>query len=114
MYFFRSNITEEDATVDSIGYIIAVIVIILIGNFYVLVIRPAKNRRPVKKARDNDTVIAQQREIYIHRQEREQEEAARRVALQNRTLELYDQVRKQAKSAENEPEAEEAPGDDLN
>ena len=83
-----------------VGYLVAVIMILLLGNAFFFYRNYKKNRKPtVRSTPEEKAVIYREHEIQ-RRLDREQEESARYVELRNKTLALYEQVRKNAEAAE--------------
>lgn len=80
-----------------LGYLIAIIVFVIVGNFFLLFKRHKGDRKPSKKPALSESAASRIRDREIQRRiDREQEDAARRVDLRNKTFELYEQVRKNA------------------
>jgi len=92
----------------ALGSILAVVFLVIILNFIMLFLRLKRDRirRPSKDVMD-EKKAAEWREKEIKRRlDREQEEAAERVELRNKTLALYEEVRvrgnlRDQKAAEN-------------
>ena len=82
------------------GYLIAVIVIILLGNALFFYQHYKRNRKPVVRSTTEEKAALYREHEIQRRIDREQEEAARHVELRNKTLALYEQVRKNAEAAE--------------
>ena len=80
------------------------IVIILVFAFLILMIvyilysKGKKNRKAQEKSKADYKNTLMRHEHLKRRLENEQDEAARRVELRNKTLEMYEQVRLQAES----------------
>ena len=82
------------------GYLLVVILIILIGNAFFFYRQYKRNRKPyVRSTPEEKAAIYRAHEIQ-RRLDREQEDAAKQVELRNKTLALYEQVRKNAEAAE--------------
>jgi len=81
-----------------ITFIIAVVFFILAANFFMLYRRLRRNRSGKSgKPAMEEKEAAKRRDREIQRRlDLEQEDAARSVELRNKTLELYEQVRKNA------------------
>ena len=79
-------------------YLFAILGILIVANFYFLYKRSRKSRNVGKEATARREETVKRHDALIRRLDREQEEAARRVELRNKTLEMYDQVRKQAQA----------------
>ena len=85
-------------------FLLTIIFLVISINFFMLY-RRLRRDRPGKigKAAMQEKEAAEWRGREIQRRlDREQEEAAKRVELRNKTFELYDQVRKKAAAAEKE------------
>ena len=80
------------------SYIYAIIGIIIAGNFYMLFRRSKKNRNSKKDAAAKRAAVTKNHDYLVRKLDFEQKEAARRVELRNKTLEMYKQVRKNAES----------------
>jgi low temperature requirement protein LtrA len=97
-----------------VGSIIAIIVFVLLMNLYMVYFRNM-NRRKSKKSSHIPTTYIGHFDDYKLSYEHEQADYARRVALQNRTFELFEQVRRDAaarEAAEASGGAAAAAGDD--
>jgi len=79
-----------------LGYIIAVIVVILAGNVVLIVMRQRRNRSEAKESREDRLAAARWHDEMVRNNDREQEDAEKYVKLRNRTLEMYEQVRRDA------------------
>ena len=87
---------------NTFSFLLAIICLILVINAIMLYRRVRKDRNPkiVKKAMsEKEAVLQRDKEIW-RRLDNEQEQAARQVELRNKTLELYEQVRKNAEAEE--------------
>jgi len=85
-----------------LGSLIGIVFIVIAINFVMLYIRFKRDfpKKTSKKILEEDEAVII-REKAIHQKiEREQEEAERRVILQNKTLELYERVRRDADKKE--------------
>ena len=85
-------------------YLFAVIGILVIANLYFLLKRSKKSRNVGKDAAAQRAATVKRHDALIRKLDYEQRDAARRVELRNKTLEMYDQVRKQAESGVNPQE----------
>ena len=83
-------------------YLLLIIGIVLVGNFYIFYSRYKKNSASAKRDIDSRNIAERHHEELKRRLDREQEDAARRVELRNKTLEMYEQVRRQAENPEDE------------
>ena len=84
------------------GSFIALFFIFLLFNVVLIFSKSRKARQQMKQIKD-ERVAAQKREETIKDDlSKEQKDAERRIMLQNRTFELYDQVRKNAAEESNE------------
>jgi len=85
-----------------IGPLIAIVFIVIAANLFIVFRRLKTN--PVRKAGKpviNEEEAAMLRDSEIQRRfQQEFEDDLRRVELRNKTLELYEQVRREAKDAE--------------
>lgn len=84
------------------AYIVAIVFFVIALNFFFLYMRLKKDRyRKTGKVAIEEEKAAKLREKEIQRRlNREQEDAARFIELRNKTLDLYDQVRKRANERE--------------
>lgn len=82
------------------AYLLAIIFLVIAANFFVW-LRQSKNlRKPVKRSM-SEAKAAELRHLEIQRRfELEQKDAVERIELRNKTLALYEQVRKQAEAEE--------------
>jgi len=78
------------------GYLVAIIFLVIIGNFFLLYKRFKRDRKPVVKPVDRQIAYEARHEEIQRIFDREQEEAERYIELRNKTFELYDQVRRNA------------------
>ena len=81
-------------------YLFAIIGILVVANFYLLFRRNKKGRNVGRKAVSERVASIKRHDDLVRKLDLEQEEASRRVELRNKTFEMYDQVRKNAESAE--------------
>ena len=82
------------------GSFVALFFIFLLFNVVLIFARSRKARQQMKQIKD-ERIAAQKREAAIKGDlSKEQEDAERRIELQNKTFELYDQVRKNAAQKE--------------
>ena len=96
---------KEDLAVNNMhAVIIAVVFFVVAINFYMLFVRLRKDRRPkIDRAAPGEAEASKWRDKeIIRRLDSEQADAARRVELRNKTLGLYEQVRRNAADRENE------------
>ena len=87
---------------SSHAILIAVVFFIVAINFFLLFLRLRRDRNPETKgkaAEENEAVKWRANAIQ-RRLHNELEDSARRVELRNKTLDLYEQVRKKAAEAE--------------
>ena len=96
---------QED---QKMPFLLAIIGFVILLNIYMLIMRRKKNRNPKKGATSQRESHVRHHEDLVRRLEREQEDAARHVELRNKTLEMYEMVRKQAEAQELEQEEEQA------
>ena len=81
-------------------YIIIVVVLLVIVNFYMLYKRRKYSQNVGKRATaDRIRTVRKQNEL-IRRLDSEQEEAEKYVELRNKTLEMYEQVRRESAASE--------------
>ena len=80
------------------GSLVAIVFIVIAVNFIMLFYRFRRDfpKKPGKKAMDEAKAVIIRDKAILQMIEREQEEAIRRTELQNKTLDLYAQVRKRA------------------
>ena len=83
--------------------VLAVLMFMVVANFAIMLIRNRARPRDEKGAADDSKQSVQRHDNLVRKLDTEQEEAAKYVERRNRTLELYDEVRKQH---ENEDEKE--------
>ena len=85
-----------------VGSIIAIVIIVVLGNLFMVFrrFRNIKLSRTRKPAMDEQKAELIRSRAIQSRLEREQDEAKRRVELRNKTLELYEQVRRNAAARE--------------
>ena len=80
------------------GYLFVIVAIVIAVNFYMFSLRRKKSRGAAKR-RDEERAQTQKRHEDLKRRlDYEQQDAARRIALRNKTFELYDIVRRQAEA----------------
>ena len=87
-------------------YLFIVIAILVVVNFYMLFKRNRKSRNIGKEASKEREESVKRYDNLVRKLSHEQEEAARRVELQNKTFDMYDQVRRHAAETETEHEHE--------
>ena len=85
-----------------LGSLIAIVFIVIAINFVMLYIRlkrdfPKKTTKNILE--ENEAAVIRDRAIH-QKIEREQEDAEQRVMLRNKTLELYEEVRRNAEKNE--------------
>ena len=69
------------------------IALLAAGNLFILVQRARKNRNVGKDATEDRIATVRHHDSLVRQLDREQEEAAKYVELQNRMFELFEQVR---------------------
>ena len=86
---------------------VAIVFIVIAINFFVLFLRFKKNRfhKIVTPAKEEKEAALLRDRVIMNRLQCEQDEAARYVELRNKTLDLYEQVRRNAAAAEAEAQA---------
>ena len=84
----------------NVGSFIALVFIFLLFNVVLIFSKSRKSRQFMKKIKEDRVAAQKHEETLKGNLNREQKEAERKLELQNKTFELYDQVRKQA--AEND------------
>ena len=77
-------------------YFLVMVVLIIIANAFILVRRNKKTRYMRKDAEAERKKLELQHDNLVRKLDREQEEAAKRVELRNKTFDMYEQVRKNA------------------
>jgi len=85
-----------------IGSAVAIIGIIIVGNFYFWRKRYLRDIRPVKRSTPESVSLELRHKELQRRFEREQEDAIEFIEKRRKTHELYDQVRRQAEATEKE------------
>jgi len=85
-------------------YLFAIIGLLVVLNFYMLFRRSRKGRNVGKDATAERIATAKHHDDLVRRLDREQEEAARHVELRNKTLEMYEQARRQGEANEQDEE----------
>ena len=85
------------------AYILAIVIFVIVLNFIMLFhrLRRDRYRRPGKAAVEEEKAAEWREKELQRRLDREQEDFAMRVELRNKTLELYEQVRRSAAEREN-------------
>ena len=91
---------------ESMPYLFTVIAILVIVNLYMLFRRRNKSRKVGKDAAAERIAMVKHHDDIIRKLDHEQADAKRRVELQNKTFEMYEQVRRQAEAAEQAEELE--------
>jgi len=86
------------------AFLIAIVFFVIVLNFFMLFMQLRRNRSPKtgRVAMDEKKAAELRAKEIQRRLDREQEDAARQVELRNKTLDLFDQVRKNAAEAERE------------
>ena len=89
------------------AYILAIIAFVIVLNFVMLMFRLKRDRynKPNKAAMEEEKAALIRDHQIRRRLDREEEDAAQRVELRNKTLELYDEVRRRAAAREKESAA---------
>jgi len=81
------------------GFLLALIVLVIVGNFFILYRQYKRDRKPPVKSREESEALLDRGLDMQQRFNKEQEDAMRYVERRNKTLELYEQVRKNASAA---------------
>jgi len=86
------------------AFLVGIVFIVIVINFAMLYNRLKRDKKLKREGiAMSEPEASRWREKEIQRRlDREQEEAVKRVDLRNKTLELYEQVRRNAAAAENE------------
>jgi len=89
------------------AYILAIIAFVIVLNFVMLMFRLRRDRysKPNREAMEEEKAALLRDHEIRRRLDREEEDAAQRVELRNKTLELYDEVRRRAAAREKEAAA---------
>ena len=74
-------------------YFFALIGVLVVGNFYMIFRRNKKNRSVGKEATANRVATVRRHDDLVRKLDHEQEEASKRVELQNKMFEMFQQVR---------------------
>ena len=90
------------------GILLSIVFVVLLLNFVFWHRRHRKSLKPVKKATTEERARVIRHNEIQRRFEREQEDAIKYIELRNKTLALYDQVRKKAEASERKAAKEEA------
>jgi hypothetical protein len=87
---------------NTFSFMIAIVFLVVAMNAFVLFLRLRKEHRPkIRRAAMEESEASKWRDKEIRRRlDREQDDAGRYVELRNKTLDLYDQVRKNAASGD--------------
>jgi len=88
-------------------YIFTIIAILVIVNLYMLFKRSKKGRNVGKNAAAERIATVKRHDDLVRKLDHEQADAQRRVDAQNKTFEMYEQVRRQAEANEQEKELKE-------
>ena len=83
------------------SYFFAVIAIVVVVNLYLLFKFNSRKKRNIGKETTRQRIETEKHhEELVRKLDFEQQDAERRVELKNKTLELYEQVRRQAEADE--------------
>jgi len=85
-------------------YFFAIIAIVVVVNIYLLFKNSKRKRNVGKESTKQRIETEKHHEELVRKLGYEQEDALRRVELRNKTLEMYEQVRRQAEEQEQEAE----------
>jgi len=101
-----------NAIQGGLGYLFAILFIVIALNFYILVIRRNKKdnirRKRMRRATVDEAKQALWRDREVARRiEREQDDAVERIKLRNETLALYEEVRRRHAN-DDKPEGEQS------
>ena len=88
------------------SYFILIIGALIVVNCFLLLRRSKKGRNVGKEAAAEREATVKRHDALVRKLDREQEEAARRVELRNKTFEMYEQVRRQAEAGDGEQTGE--------
>ena len=93
----------------ALAYILAIVAFVIVLNFVMLMFRLRRDRyqKPNREAIEEEKAVVLRDNEIRRRLEREENEALERVILRNKTLELYDEVRRRAAAREKEAAAAE-------
>ena len=83
-------------------YLFAVIGILVVANFYLLFKRGKKGRNVGKDATAERVATVKRHDDLVRQLDLEQMDAARRVELRNKTLDMYEEVRRKAEANESQ------------
>ena len=83
-------------------YFFVIVALLVIVNFYFLFKRGKRSRNIGEETKARRIASEKYHDDLVRKLDHEQEDAARRVDLQNRTFDMYDLVRKQAEERERE------------
>ena len=81
-------------------YVYAIMLVVIAVNFYMVFTRHKKNRDERKRDANEQLASVKALKEVQRKLDTEQDNLAKRVELQNRTFELFDQVRKRALAGE--------------
>ena len=86
------------------AYILAIVAFVIVLNFVMLMFRLRRDRyqKPSREAIEEEKAVVLRDKEIRRRLEREENEALERVILRNKTLELYEEVRRRAAAREKE------------
>ena len=88
-------------------YLFAIVGILVVFNFYLLFKRSRKGRNVGKETTANRVAMEKSHDALVRKLNYEQQDAARRVELRNKTLDMYEQVRRQAQANEEQKDGTE-------
>ena len=95
-------------------YILAIVIFVIVLNFIMLLFRLRRDRyvRPKRPVQDEAMAATYRGNEIRRRLDREEQDAAQYVELRNKTLALYDEVRRRAAAAERQAAAEQVAAPD--
>ena len=85
---------------DTVPYIFAIVVIVIIANFFMFNARRKRSRGAYRKTKEERVASEKRLDNLKRKLDHEQLSLAKRVEKQNRMFELYEQVRSDAKASE--------------
>ena len=91
-------------------YYFVIIAVLIIANFYILFRRNKNGRNVGKDATAQRMASVKHHDDLVRKLDHEQQNAAKRVEMRNKTFELYEQVRRDAEAyeqAHGNPESDE-------
>ena len=83
-------------------YFFALIGILAVGNVYMLSRRTKKSRNVGKEATEDRIATVKRHDDLVRKLDQEQEDATKRVELQNKMFDMFKQVREEHKDDESE------------